>query len=123
MIFQYKNIAIHVFVTSQNRKKIFCWYNKSSGSKSVVRKSLFNVNISNIKKHIKNYQKYTVSFIGGGCTVGLVSPRTRFVSINEQVGADDLSPLKERVEKSYRIGVINFSWNFNLWFDVRRASA
>ena len=42
-----------------------------------MRKSLFSVNISNIKKHIKNYQKNTVSFIcGGGCTVGLVSPRT-----------------------------------------------
>ena len=44
-----------------------------------MRKSLFSVNISNIKKHIKNYQKNIVSFIGGGgggCTVGLVSPRT-----------------------------------------------
>ena len=42
-----------------------------------MRKSLFSVNISNSKKHIKNYQKNTVLFIDcGGCTVGLVSPRT-----------------------------------------------
>ena len=64
MTFQYKNIAIHVFVTPLKSEKNFCWY--KSGSKPVVRKSLFNVNISNTKKHIKNYQKNTVSFIGGG---------------------------------------------------------
>ena len=59
----------------QNRKKNSCRYNKESGSKPVVRKSLFNVNISNVQKHIKKYQKNTVSFIGVGCTVGLASPR------------------------------------------------
>ena len=78
VIFHYKNIAIHVFVTPQIGKN-FCWYNKSSGSKLVVRNSLFNVYISNIKKHIKKYQKNTVLFIGGevgGWAVGLVSPQT-----------------------------------------------
>ena len=55
----------------------FFRYSKYSGSKPVVRKSLFSANISNIKKHIKNYQKNTVLFIGeGGCTVGLTSRRT-----------------------------------------------
>ena len=49
-----------------------------------MRKSLFSVNISNIKKHIKNYQKNIVSFIGGGgCTVGLVSPRTNCQLLQE----------------------------------------
>ena len=42
----------------------------------MVHRSLFSVNISNIKKHMKNYQKNTVSFIGGEYTVGLASPQT-----------------------------------------------
>ena len=66
VIFQYKNIAIYVFLAPPKIGKKFCRYNKYSGSKPVVRKSLLSVNISNIKKHIKNYQKNTVSFIGGG---------------------------------------------------------
>ena len=70
---------------SHNRKKNVCWYNKSSGSKPVVRKSLFNVNISNIKKHIKNYQKTTVSFIGGGGVHGGPSWPTDYNAISSSI--------------------------------------
>ena len=66
VIFQYKNIAIHVFTTPLKSEKNFLLVQQIKWLKTVVRKRLFNVNISNIKKHIKNYQKKTVLFIGGG---------------------------------------------------------
>ena len=53
----------------QNQKK-FLLVQQIKWIKPVVHKSLFNVNISNIKKYIKIYQKNTVLFIGGGMQGG-----------------------------------------------------
>ena len=63
VIFQYKNIAIYVFLAPPKIAKKFLSVHQIKWLKTG---GLFSVNISNIKKHIKNYQKNIVSFIGGG---------------------------------------------------------